>query len=203
MTELLFACGLLISAALISWHNRPATKGNQWPGSAAGRFAAGLILLGTAVSELLAAMASGEAVEGGRLIMTQLGLYAALPMLVSTQLAERFGYHWTRQIWGRILLGWCVVFELARRANALDSVLLVSLLGGLLVIALAWWRPVAQALKTKELLLQRLLPGLIWLALIALLQLQPAFSPLALLFAATIALYISQPESYRIALSSR
>lgn len=127
---------LLASTLVLAWHNRPAARGEDWPGSAAARFAAALMLLGFAVTAILHALVPDEEIVQTELLMRQLSQYAALPMLVCTHLAERLRQHWTRQMWGRIFLGWCVVFELARRGAVLDWVLLVTLVAGGLTLVL-------------------------------------------------------------------
>ena len=124
---------LLVSSLLLTWHNRPAARGQQWPGSAAARFAAGLMIIGYAAASLLyhsSQSSHDHEIASSELLMRQLALYAALPMLVSTHLAERLRYHFTRQTWGRIFLGWCVVFELGRRSGVLEWVLLATLVAG-------------------------------------------------------------------------
>lgn len=128
--------GSLALLAISLWltiSNRPG-NGN-WPGSAASRFAAGLICLGYAVNSLIHLWI--QPLPDSLLLMQQLSLYAALPIVVSSHLAERLQKHWSRQIWGRIFLGWCVVFELARRNNGLELVLLISIGLGLFALWLA------------------------------------------------------------------
>ncbi len=157
---------LLASAALLSWHNRPAT-GGEWPGSAAARFAAGLMMLGYGVTAILALWPDSDVGDSERLLR-QLSLYAALPMVVSSHLAERLGHHWTRQVWGRIFLVWCVVFELCRRNEALDWALWLTLAAGVLALVLPLLLPGRlqhTPLTHQEKLLNLLAPLGLWLAL--------------------------------------
>lgn len=121
---------LLASSLLLAVSNRPAARGQQWPGSAAARFAAALMIVGYAVASLLYHSLHDHEIAQSELLMRQLAMYAALPMLVCTHLAERLRYHFTRQTWGRIFLGWCVVFELGRRSGVLEWVLLATLVVG-------------------------------------------------------------------------
>ncbi len=207
MIEVVSSLALLVVAAVASWQNRPATKGNEWPGSAAGRFAAALMLFGLGVVDVLALLIGTDANDGlGRtqLLMSQLGLYAALPLLVSTHLAERLRQHWTRQTWGRIFLGWCVVFELGRRGDVLDSVALVTLIGGAVTLLLCWAParliPVS-ADQPGSSAASSYLPLLLWgAAILSYLygDHQSLVLPLAL-----SALVLAQPESYRMAQAKR
>lgn len=127
---------LIISAALL-WLNRPT---RDWSGAAAARFAAGLI------SALYAALAPwpNTALHTAQLLLEQLSLYAALPLLLSVALATHLGYDWSRMIWGRVLLAWCVVFELCRSINVLDTLLLVLMLLGTCIFCLFWLQPKQQ-----------------------------------------------------------
>jgi len=112
-------------SGLLLWSSRP---GNAWSGMAAARFAAGVILVVQALFSLLHLQLPYEV----RLLPQQLSLYAALPLLVSTLLASALNYHWSRLIWGRILLALCVVFELMRRFNELSLLLWITLGGAAL-----------------------------------------------------------------------
>jgi len=201
--HIVVALALLLTSAVACWQNRPATKGNEWPGSAAGRFAAALMLLGLAVVELLALVI--DDVSQTQLLMTQLGLYAALPLMLSSQLAERLGQHWTRQTWGRIFPGWCVVFELGRRADVLDTVAIVTLVAGAVTLLLCWapatllpGNTASSEAAEQSSAVNSYLPLLLWAAAAAAHIYwqgpEPVMLPLALL-----ALILAQPESYRMA----
>ncbi len=111
---------LLIMSGLLLWSSRP---GHSWSGIAAARFAAGLIML-------LYALVSLPLIQPGyriTLLLQQLSLYAALPLLSATLLIHALGYRWSRLIWGRILLVLCVVFELMRRFDELSLLLWITL----------------------------------------------------------------------------
>lgn len=211
LAAILFDITVLVYASVwLSWHNRPASAG-QWPGSAAARFAAGLMLLGYGVSALLNQIPSLNLVST-ELLMQQLSVYAALPILICSHLAERLGYNWTRQIWGRIFLAWCVVFELGRRNDVLDIILWVAVALGVLTLALPWLLPKrmetseATPLTNAEQRMHLQFPVLIWLMLAAtLLGGQAAINGTSLinttlwLGVAALALNYAQRVSYRMA----
>lgn len=195
---------LLYAAAVLGWHNRPASAG-QWPGSAAARFAGGLMLLGYAISAVLN-LVPGLDLAQTELLMQQLGLYAALPMVVCTHLAERLGYHWSRQIWGRIFLVWCVLFELGRRNDVLDAMQWLTLVIGLATLALPWLmsKRLTQTdpvLTSHEKRLHMLLPLALWIMLSAIAVLQQPLSLNMTLWVgvAVLAFNYSQRISYRMA----
>ncbi|MDP2504727.1 hypothetical protein Q8W32_03305 [Oceanobacter sp. 3_MG-2023] len=202
---ILAALCLLAAALVSSWQNRPATS-RQWPGSAAGRFTAGLILVGYGITSLLTAWRTSDGVQHTALLMQQLSLYAALPMLVSSHLAERLGYNWNRQIWGRIFLGWCVVFELTRRSNVLEWVLIATLIIGLVTLLLPW---ILSALRQTDLTdggkrswQRAYFPVIAWLLLCSGQATQSTTDPvvqMAGLTLALIALHNAQPLSYQMA----
>jgi hypothetical protein len=205
---MLVALCLLAAALLSSWQNRPATA-RQWPGSAAGRFAAGLILVGYGIASLLSSgltpWLAGDALQQTDLLMQQLSLYAALPMLVCSHLAERLGHNWNRQIWGRIFLGWCVVFELARRSNTLDWVLILTLAAGLVTLLLPWLlhqTSTSTITNNKRRWQNVYFPLAAWLLLCIGQATQSAILPaaqMAGLTLALIALHYAQPLSYQMA----
>ena len=195
---------LIYGSAWLSWHNRPATAG-QWPGSAAARFAAGLMLLGYGLSALLGQIPALD-LASTELLMQQLSLYAALPILVCSHLAERLGYHWSRQIWGRVFLVWCVLFELGRRNAMLDTILWVTLAMGAVTLVLPWLLPkrlsgLEPPLTDAEKRLHLLLPALIWFMLFATQagQQTPTVSMTLWLGVAALALNYAQKVSYRLA----
>ncbi len=130
---------LLISVALL-WWNRPAV---DWPGAAAARFAAALI---TALYAVLAPLRHSE-LSTTQLLLEQLSLYAALPLLLSVALAVSLGFDWSRMIWGRVLLVWCVVFELCRRNNVLPEFMTLMLASGFVILALP---PLLQLRHTRR-----------------------------------------------------
>lgn len=120
---------LLLTSAALLWWNRPAA---QWSGAAAARFAAALI---TALYAVLAPLQHGD-LGTTQLLLEQLSLYAALPLLLSVALATSLGLDWSRMIWGRVLLVWCVVFELCRRNNVLPEFMTLMLIAGVLILIL-------------------------------------------------------------------
>ena len=200
---------LLYASVWLSWHNRPATAGH-WPGSAAARFAAGLMMLGYGISALLNQIPD-LGLARTELLMQQLSLYAALPILICSHLAERLGYNWTRQIWGRVFLAWCVVFELGRRNDVLDIILWVAIALGLAAMLLPWLMPkrmeTSEApLTTAEKRMHLQFPPLIWLMLsISLLGEQVSMTDSSMinttlwLGVAALALNYAQRVSYRMA----
>ncbi|WP_430460467.1 hypothetical protein ACQUQU_14785 [Thalassolituus sp. LLYu03] len=127
---LIGSIALLIMSSLLLWASRP---GGGWSGSSSARFAAGLILLVHALFSLIDTGLPWSI----RLLPQQLSLYAALPLLACTLLAAQLNYHWSRLIWGRVLLALCVVFELMRRAGELPLLLWVTLGVALLSALLA------------------------------------------------------------------
>jgi predicted membrane channel-forming protein YqfA (hemolysin III family) len=197
---------LLISAITLAWSNRPAARGEQWPGSAAARFAAALMLLGFAVTAILHALVPDDEIVQTELLMRQLSLYAALPMLVCTHIAERLRYHLTRQMWGRIFLGWCVVFELARRADVLQWVLLATLVAGGVMLLLPMLHRDTSArlnLPRQQRFWYLTFPAMAWV----LLHLSPDHTlstSLTSLWLAILVglLLLAQPVSYRLAADS-
>lgn len=141
LTSLLLLC---ISTTLL-WFNRPIS---EWSGAAAARFAAALI---SAIYAVLAPWPN-NALHSSQLLLEQLSLYAALPLLLSVALATHLGYDWSRMIWGRVLLAWCVVFELCRSNNVLDTLLLVLMVLGVGIFCLFWLQPKQQS-RLRALLL--------------------------------------------------
>lgn len=117
---LIGSIALLVMSSLLLWASRP---GGSWSGVNGARFAAGLILLVHALFSLIDTGLSWQI----RQLPQQLSLYAALPLLACTLMAAQLGYHWSRIIWGRILLALCVVFELMRRAGELPLLLWITL----------------------------------------------------------------------------
>ena len=195
---------LLYASAILSWNNRPASAG-QWPGSAAARFASGLMLLGYGVSALLNLVPAFDLART-ELLMQQLGLYAALPMLICAHLAERLGYHWSRQIWGRIFLVWCVLFELGRRNELLETMEWVTLALGVVTLALPWLLPKRmqqgeEPLTAHEQRMHLFLPIGLWilLAIMLISQTLADISSTLWVGAAVLAFNYAQRVSYRMA----
>lgn len=172
---------LLGASALLLWLNRPAA---HWPGAAAARFAAALI---TALYALLAPWQVSE-LASSQLLLQQLSLYAALPLLLSVTAATAFGYDWSRMIWGRVLLGWCVVFELCRRNDVLAECLQLEILAGLLITLLP-------LILNRRVIYSALLYSTGWLVLMAGVWLQPAWlSPLIILTTALLLIFINPAQ---------
>jgi len=102
---------LLLVSAWLCLQQRPNNSAQtEWRGASAARFAAGLLLLCAAVAGLLQRVLDLPPEAG--LLLQQLSLYAALPLLVVVLATDALGYQWSRMIWGRLLLALCVVFEL-------------------------------------------------------------------------------------------
>ena len=102
---------LILSGALL-WRSRPQA---QWSGENAARFAAAIIVFLFAILLPI----SYPSLTTAQLLLGQLSAYAAAPLLLSVQVSSALNYQFSRMIWGRILLGWCVVFELLRHNQLL------------------------------------------------------------------------------------
>jgi len=131
---------LLLVSAWLCLQQRPnqqqpndGTKA-EWRGESAARFAAGLLLLCAAAAELF------QLPPAATLLLQQLSLYAALPLLIIVLGAQALGYQWSRMIWGRVLLALCVVFELCRRNNQLDALLITIAAAAVIALLLALWK---------------------------------------------------------------
>ncbi len=166
---------LIVSAALL-WLNRPISS---WSGAAAARFAAGLI---TGLYALLAPW-SHSGLHTTQLLLEQLSLYAALPLLLSVALATHLGYDWSRMIWGRVLLAWCVVFELCRSNDVLETLLMALLCIGVVIFCLFGLQPKQQPRMRAVLL------SCAWLC-VAVLAFVAAISHSLLLFLCLLLLFI-------------
>lgn len=177
---------LLGASALLLWLNRPAA---HWPGAAAARFAAALI---TALYALLAPWQVSE-LASSQLLLQQLSLYAALPLLLSVAAAIAFGYDWSRMIWGRILLGWCVVFELCRRNDVLAEFLQLEILAGLLLTLLP-------LIINRRVIYSAVLCGAGWLILGIGVWLQPAWlNTMIILTTAVLLIFINPTQRQQTA----
>ncbi|MGB1090984.1 MAG: hypothetical protein ACPGYX_02580 [Oceanobacter sp.] len=204
---------LLFVALDLLIRNRPATNRaegasqSNWPGAPAARFAAGLIAFTYAAISLVHWQITPMA--DALLLMQQVSLYAALPTLVSTHLAERLQINWSRQIWGRIFLGWCVVFELARRNDALTLVLLSAIAIGIFALWIAIVpipglkvnRDALKGMTNNQRLWQIGIPLVTWIALImdAQTELSQYKAPLWLA-TALVVWTMSQQVSYHLAI---
>src|SRR5690606_10799044 len=123
-------------------------------------------------------------------LLEQLSLYAALPLLLSVTLATSLGFDWSRMIWGRVLLVWCVVFELCRRNNVLPEFLQLLLLAGTLI--LFWPLPNAARQRTGGLSRLAATAAFGWLLLCVIGLLLPSWLPVPLLLAiATLLIFIT------------
>lgn len=117
-----------------------------WRGEAAAQFSASIILLPAAVIALANALGlNSESWSQANMVLQELSLYAALPLLslvLFSQAARIWGspYDWERMIWGRILLGVCVMYELCRRSEVLPEMLTIFavLTSGIMLAALIW-----------------------------------------------------------------
>ena len=144
MNPLFAALILLLVSAWLCLQQRPNQQRpnnstqTEWRGASAARFAAGLLLLCAAVAGLLQRVLDMPPEAG--LLLQQLSLYAALPMLVVVLATDALGYQWSRMIWGRLLLALCVVFELCRRNNQLDALLITIAAAAVIALLLALWK---------------------------------------------------------------
>ncbi len=140
MDPLFAALMLLLVSAWLCLQQRPNQQQPnggikaEWRGESAARFAAGLLLLCAAAAELL------QLPPAATLLLQQLSLYAALPLLIIVLGAQALGYQWSRMIWGRVLLALCVVFELCRRNNQLDALLITIAAAAVIALLLALWK---------------------------------------------------------------
>jgi 4-amino-4-deoxy-L-arabinose transferase-like glycosyltransferase len=126
---------LLLVSAWLCLQQRPEKETQtEWRGASAARFAAGLLLLCAAAAELF------QLPPAATLLLQQLSLYAALPLLIIVLGAQALGYQWSRMIWGRVLLALCVVFELCRRNNQLDALLITIAAAAVIALLLALWK---------------------------------------------------------------
>ncbi|MCA6059293.1 hypothetical protein HUF18_05845 [Thalassolituus sp. ST750PaO-4] len=140
MDPLFAALMLLLVSAWLCLQQRPNQQQPndgikaEWRGESAARFAAGLLLLCAAAAELF------QLPPNATLLLQQLSLYAALPLLIIVLGAQALGYQWSRMIWGRVLLALCVVFELCRRNNQLDALLITIAAAAVIALLLALWK---------------------------------------------------------------
>ncbi|WP_151705687.1 hypothetical protein [Nitrincola alkalilacustris] len=82
-----------------------------------------------------------------RLMLNNLALYAALPLIATTLLAMAKGWHWSMAGWGRWLLGLIAFFELTRRMEYGNYYTQLMLL--LVVAAIGFGSLLAPQLKAK------------------------------------------------------
>ncbi|WP_409523737.1 hypothetical protein [Nitrincola sp. MINF-07-Sa-05] len=82
-----------------------------------------------------------------RLMLNNLALYAALPLIATTLLAMGKGWHWSMAGWGRWLLGLIAFFELTRRMEYGNYYTQLMLL--LVVAAVVFGSLLAAQLKAK------------------------------------------------------
>lgn len=123
----------LLSAAYIWLHKPQSEKPEQvWSGIAAAYFLVGLVGASFGFLRLIAPEQPGQL----SLMLEQLTLYAAVPLVACIQAAQAAGLNWSRQIWGRILLAVAATFELCRRADVLHEMFIVGLaLGAVALVA--------------------------------------------------------------------
>lgn len=120
---------LILSGCLWLLVSRPRP---DWRGDHAAQFAAAIILLPTGLAVIAASLMDNSSLNDARLVLVELSRYAALPLLVvvmSTVVLRDFGWelNWDRLIWGRVLLGICVIYEVCRRSDVLDIYEIISL----------------------------------------------------------------------------
>ena len=122
--------------------------------------------LATALGACRLASSIGIATGAAQVWFEQATLQLGVPLIALACLASARGWHWSGPTWGRLLLGLCAFFELARQFGASEpyalglsllSALLVTYaglvrwpdrhaalagaLGGLLLLAVAWTGP--------------------------------------------------------------
>lgn len=126
-----------------------------WLGKARSRFAeadqpalfcALLGLLLPAAAALSGAVRYGLTADWreAHVLLSQASAFLGLPLLGAAALSLGRGWAWSRPAWGRLVLGLCVFFELARRMNLLEDYRLLLNLASLLLIlytgAIQWPR---------------------------------------------------------------
>ncbi len=159
MSALLQACllgaGALLAMALLV-RARGMTESDRPP-----LFCAQLGFGLLAATGLLAAvdLASLAAVGDAREWLQQASQMLGVPLIATAALSLARGWQWSRPTWGRVLLGLCVFFELARQLRWNESYALgLTLASSLLVVyagllSLAVPRRLAAALAAGALLL--------------------------------------------------
>ena len=130
-----------------------------WRGEAAAQFSAAIIILPASVVALANAIGlNSESWVQANMVLQELSLYAALPLLslvLFSQAARLWGspYDWERMIWGRILLGVCVLYELCRRSDVLTEMLLIfALITSAVMLAALIWNARQQRLAPVEII---------------------------------------------------
>ena len=130
-----------------------------WRGEAAAQFSASIILLPAALLALANAIGvNGDSWVQANMVLQELSLYAALPLLslvLLSQAARIWGspYDWERMIWGRILLGVCVMYELCRRSDVLPEMLITfALLTSAVMLAALIWHARQQRMAPVEIM---------------------------------------------------
>lgn len=132
MLSMLSAVALTLIGAGLVWLNKPAHS-QSWQGEQAAYFMVGLA--GACLGFMSLILPPQPSTLG--LMLEQLCLYAALPLLASVEFSKLIKRDFSRQVWGRILLAIAAVFELCRRNNVLDEMLLITLGIGAVVFILA------------------------------------------------------------------
>jgi hypothetical protein len=129
LSAAVLALACLAAAALLGRARRRYAEADQ-----PALFCALLGLLLPAGAALCAAVPAWRAAE---LWLSQASALLGLPLLGATALCLGRGWQWSRPTWGRLLLGLCVFFELARRAGLLADYRLLLTLASLLLILYA------------------------------------------------------------------
>lgn len=149
---------LLALSLAFSWVSRPS-QSTEWSGERAADFASGLIITLAAGGSLFGTMTGNLA---AMTLLSGLAWYAAMPLIVLVRVAQAASTlgmpsTWSREIWGRILLVQCVIFELARRSELAFMIPQVTLIAGL--IALCIWAVLPLA-PVRQLLTRLTVPTL-------------------------------------------
>lgn len=129
MLELLII-GLAILSGLLLYINRPR---EHWSGLCSANFMCALVILCYAL--LLLSRSQAWALEPLSWLQ-QFVLYAIVPVMLTSQTCLIFKQNWSRLIWGRILLAWCVVYELCRRNELLEDFFILLLISAVIICVL-------------------------------------------------------------------
>lgn len=97
----------------------------------------GLLLAAAAAPFGASAGAAARPGEDAGLLLLQARDFLGLPLLGVVALALGRGWHWPRGAWGRVVLGLCVFFELARQLQWAEDYRLLLGAASLLLIAQA------------------------------------------------------------------
>lgn len=137
MLSMMSALVAALAGAGLIWRYKPKAN-NDWPGSDAAYFIVAVAVASFGFMQLITLQQSSLSQSQSTLVLMleQLSLYAAIPLLACIELAKLAKRQWSRQIWGRILLAIAATFELCRRNDVLNEMLWVSLAIGTLALLL-------------------------------------------------------------------